>query len=83
MNYIRPIRLNREQTLLAKLTEYSNLSLEQKVQNLEYYMLEFGCYTSQKLSANYFDKILEPDIQELLNNSMDRDYSFQEMVSAF
>ena len=83
MNIIRKKRLDRETILLAKLTEYSNLTIVQKIKNLEYYMLEFGCYTSENLSANFFKKIPEPDIQELLDNSMSLDYSFQEMVSSF
>ena len=82
MNNIRQHRLNREQNLLAKLAEYSNLTNVQKIKNLEYYMLEFGCYTSEKLSASFFE-VLEPDIQELFNNSMGPDYSFQEMISSF
>ena len=65
MNNIRQHRLNREEILLAKLAEYSNLTNVQKIKNLEYYMLEFGCYTSEKLSASFFKKILQPDIQEL------------------
>ena len=62
MNIIRKKQLNRE---TAKLTEYSNLTIVQKIKNLGYYMLEFSCYTSENLSANFFKKIPEPDIQEL------------------
>ena len=67
---------------LAKLTEYSSLSTDQKLLNLEYYALEFGCYTSEKLSADLFKKIPELDIQEILNDSLNPNLSFREMVSS-
>ena len=79
---MRRKRIEREKKLLAKLTEYSNLSTDQKIQNLEYYALEFGCYTSEKLSADFFNKSPELDIQEILNNSLNPNLSFKEMLSS-
>ena len=56
MNYIRQNRLNRGEILLAKVSEYTYLTTVQNIKNLEYYALEFGCYTSKTRSANCFKK---------------------------
>ena len=52
MNNIRRHRIEREKNLLAKLTEYSNLTTDQKIDNLEMFALQFGCYTSDRLSPD-------------------------------
>ena len=57
-------------------------SMNQKIINLEYYALEFGCYTSEKLSADFFNKSPELDIQEILNNSLNPNLSLKEMLSS-
>ena len=48
------------------LNQFNGLSTEQKIANLEYFLLEFGTYTSVKLSAAFFDKTPQPDIKDLL-----------------
>ena len=82
MNNIRRHRIEREKNLLAKLTEYSNLTTDQKIDNLEMFALQFGCYTSDRLSPDFFKNIPEVDIQEILNDSMNPNLSFKEMVSS-
>ena len=57
------------------------ITTEQKLANLEYFLLEFGTYTSEKLSAAFFDKTPQPDIKDLLSNSFNTDFDLSELFS--
>ena len=46
---------------------------------IEFFMLEFGTYTSSKLSADFFEKTPQPDIKDILNNSLNIDFNLDEL----
>ena len=41
--------------------------MDQKLENLEHFLLEFGTYASEKLAAAFFDKLPQPDIKYILS----------------
>ena len=63
------------------LNQFDGLSTEQKIANLEYFLLEFGRYTSVQLSAAFFDKTPQPDIRNLFSNSFNTDFDLSEWFS--
>ena len=56
MNKIKPKYLNREKNLIEALESFENQSQEHQILNLEYYSIEFGCYTTE-FDAVYFGNI--------------------------
>ena len=81
MDLIKKCQRDREKNLLNMLNQFDSLTTEQKLANLEYFLLEFGTYTSEKLSAAFFDKTPQPDIKDLLSNSFNTDFDLSELFS--
>ena len=68
MPKIRLKYLNRETNLIKCLEAFENLSHEDQIINLEYYYIEFGCYTSELDAVSFgkeFQKVPEPDLDEI------------------
>ena len=81
MDLVKKCQRDREQYLIDRLNQFGSLNSEQKIANLEYFLLEFGTYTSEKLSAAFFDKTPQPDIKDLLSNSLNTDFDLSELFS--
>ena len=83
MPKIKPKYLKRETKLIETLEIFENLSEEDQILNLEYFCIEFGCYTSDLDAANFgkeFQKVPEPDLQEILLNESASFLSFNEIL---
>ena len=68
MSKIKPKYLKREKELIAALESFESLTHEDQILNLEYYCIEFGCYTSDLDAIDYekdFQKVPELDLKEI------------------
>ena len=81
MDLVKKCHRDREKHLIDSLNQFDRLSTDQKIANMEYFLLEFGTYTSVKLSAAFFDKTPQPDIRDLLSNSFNTDFDLSELFS--
>ena len=84
MNKIKPKYLNREKNLIEALESFENLSQEHQILNLGYYCIEFGCYTSELDAVDFgkdFQKIPEPDLEEIQDIESASFLSFREILS--
>ena len=64
MNKIKAKHLAREKVLMTKFLEYFNLEKTDQIENLEYFCVDIGCYTSN-LTAESFKLAPTPSLQEI------------------
>ena len=85
MSKIKPKYLNREKNLIEALESFENLSHEDQINllNLEYYCIEFGCYTSDLDAVDFgkdFQKVPEPELDEIQEYESASFLSFREIL---
>ena len=66
--------------MIEALESFENLSQEDQILNLEYYCIEFRCYTSE-LDAVDFQKIPESDLEEIQDIESASFLSFRDVLS--
>ena len=67
MNRIKPRYLAREKDLISKFSEYFNLGKIDQIENLVYFCVDIGCYTSN-LTTESFKLVPKPNLQEIQEN---------------
>jgi len=80
MSKIKPKYLKWEQNLLKKLEEFHSLSFEHQMNNLEFYCIEFGLYSSD-YDASAFSNVLVPNLTEIQEAQSSSILSFKEVLN--
>ena len=70
MNRIKPKTLARENDLISKFSEYFNLGKIDQIENLVYFCVNIGSYTSN-LTVEYFKLVPKPNLKEIRENDSD------------
>jgi len=70
INRIKPKTLARENDLISKFSEYFNLGKIDQIENLVYFCVNIGSYTSN-LTVEYFKLVPKPNLKEIRENDSD------------
>ena len=69
--------------MIEALESFENLSHEDQILNVEYYCIEFGCYTSDLDAIDFgkdFQKVHEPELDEIQEYESASFLSFREIL---
>ena len=80
MNKIKPKTLKREKELLEQLQKFFSLEKADQIQNLDYFAVQIGCYTSD-LNSEYFDKVPSPSLSEIQDSEKDSFLSMRDILT--
>ena len=83
MSKIKPKYLKREKELIAALESFESLTHEDQILNLEYYCIEFGCYTSDLDAIDFgkdFQKVPGSHLEEIQEIESASFLSFREIL---
>ena len=83
MSKIKPKYLKREKESIEALESFESLTHEDQILNIEYYCIEFGCYTSDLDAIDFgkdFQKVHEPDLEEIQEIESASFLSFREIL---
>ena len=80
MPKIKPEYLKREQNLKEKFEEFHSLSFEHLMNNLQYFCIEFGIYSSD-YDASSFGNVMVPTLTEIQEAQSSLILSFREVLN--